>query len=77
MNLTNHSYFNLSGAGDVSINDHILTIYAGKYLPTDETAIPYGDPESVKGTPMDFTSPQPMEFRIDEDFQQLVLRQWI
>ena len=72
LNLTNHSYFNLSGAGDVSINDHILTIYAEKYLPTDETAIPYGDPESVKGTPMDFTSPQPIGSRIDEDFQQLV-----
>ena len=71
LNLTNHSYFNLSGAGDPSINDHILTINADKYLPTDETAIPYGDAEPVEGTPMDFTKPQAIGSRIIEDFQQL------
>lgn len=71
LNLTNHSYFNLSGAGDPSINDHILSINADKYLPTDETAIPYGDAEPVEGTPMDFTKPQAIGSRINEDFQQL------
>ena len=57
LNLTNHSYFNLSGAGDPSVADHTLTINADYYLPTDETAIPYGAPEKVEGTPMDFRTP--------------------
>ena len=72
VNLTNHSYFNLSGAGDPTINDHMLKIYADEYLPTDETAIPYGKPELLKGTPMDFSNPQEIGLRIDEPFQQLV-----
>lgn len=72
LNLTNHSYFNLSGAGDPSINDHILTINANSYLPTDATAIPYGPAEEVKGTPMDFTTPHTIGSRIDDDFQQLL-----
>ena len=45
LNLTNHSYFNLSGQGDPSVYDHKLTINADYYLPTDETAIPYGPKE--------------------------------
>lgn len=71
LNLTNHSYYNLSGAGDPSVNDHLLTLYASKYLPTDDTAIPYGAAESVKGTPFDFTTEQNIGKRIDEDFEQL------
>ncbi|MFT3903562.1 MAG: aldose epimerase family protein [Niabella sp.] len=72
LNLTNHSYFNLSGAGDPTIDDHILTLAADYYLPTDETAIPYGKPEKVEGTPMDFTTPHTIGERIEEDFQQLI-----
>ncbi len=72
LNLTNHSYFNLSGAGDPSVGDHLLMINADYYLPTDSTAIPYGPKEKVEGTPMDFRSPHEVGSRINEDFEQLV-----
>lgn len=72
LNLTNHSYFNLSGAGDPSVSDHSLLINADTYLPTDETAIPYGSPEKVENTPMDFRKPHLIGERIDEPFQQLI-----
>ena len=60
LNLTNHSYFNLDGTGDV-FDTHVL-MQANQYTPKDETNIPYGDIESVKGTPLDFT----LEHKIGE-----------
>lgn len=71
INVTNHSYFNLSGDGDQSVHDHILEIMAKNYLPTDETAIPYGKPQAVDGTPFDFTKPHAIGERIDTDIDQL------
>lgn len=52
VNLTNHSYFNLDGSR--SVLRHLLTLNASNYLPTDETLIPLGVADKVKGTPMDF-----------------------
>lgn len=72
LNLTNHTYFNLSGAGDPSINDHLLMINADYYLPTDHTAIPYGPKEKVEGTPMDFRELHTVGERINDDFEQLI-----
>ncbi|MCD7936037.1 MAG: galactose mutarotase [Tannerellaceae bacterium] len=72
LNLTNHSYFNLSGETDPSVYDHLLEINADYFLPTDNTAIPYGPKEKVEGTPMDFRTPKEVGKDIDEDFEQLI-----
>jgi aldose 1-epimerase len=75
LNLTNHSYFNLSGAGNAYIGDHLLTINADYYLPIDHTAIPYGPKEKVEDTPMDFRTPQAIGSRIHLPFEQLIFGQ--
>lgn len=72
-NLTNHSYFNLSGQGAGSVLEQIVTLFAQKYVPTDETSIPLGTFAPVEGTPMDFRISAPIGKRVDEPFPQLLL----
>lgn len=56
LNLTNHSYFNLTGSVDNSILNHTLKINADAFTPVDATLIPTGVLQPVKGTPFDFTT---------------------
>lgn len=57
INLTNHAYFNLNGAGNGDILTQFLTLDAPYYVPTDDTLIPQGEMNAVEGTYFDFRTP--------------------
>jgi aldose 1-epimerase len=68
LNLTNHAYFNLEGAGRPSIFDHVLEIPAETFTATDATLIPTGELAPVAGTPLDFRTPRRLGDGIAADF---------
>ena len=71
INMTNHSYFNLSGDPSQPATDHLLCIDADSFTPVDSTFMTTGEILPVEGTPMDFRTPKAVGQDIDADFQQL------
>ncbi len=72
INMTNHSYFNLSGNPAQAATDHILYVNADTYTPVDNTFMTTGEIAPVKDTPMDFTTPKAVGQDIANfDFDQL------
>jgi aldose 1-epimerase len=65
LNLTNHTFWNLAGYPNTN-HDHVLTLNADYYLPTDNTLIPTGERAPVAGTPFDFRTPYRIGERIDQ-----------
>lgn len=73
VNLTNHSYFNLSGDFRESIEDHRLQIAASHYAELDQTSAPTGRLLEVKGSPFDFTQMKPIGRDIHVEHAQLII----
>lgn len=66
LSMTNHSYWNLAGAGAPTILDHELQVFADRYAPVDADLLPVGTLEPVEGTPLDFREPRLVGDRIAE-----------
>lgn len=66
LNLTNHCYWNLAGAGSGKVLDHVVTIHAPTYLAVNENLIPTGKQQEVAGSAFDFRSPRSIGERISD-----------
>ena len=72
-NLTNHTYFNLSGHQSGPVTGQYIQLAASRYTPTVPGSIPTGELAPVEGTPMDLREGLPIGQRVDEDFPQLTM----
>ena len=71
VNISHHSFFNLKGEGNGTINDHVLYINASKTTPVDSVLIPTGEIVSVEGTPFDFREPKTIGQDLEVEHEQL------
>lgn len=73
INLTNHSYFNLAGQGNGTVNGHLMQMDAPFYTPGNDQCYPTGEIRSVKGTPFDFQTARPLGDGIASHCEQIKL----
>lgn len=71
VNISHHSFFNLKGEGNGTINDHVLYINASKTTPVDAVLIPTGEIVDVAGTPFDFREPKAIGQDVNVENEQL------
>jgi aldose 1-epimerase len=71
LNLTNHSYFNLAGAGSGTVLHHRLQLFSDRLMESDQGGIPDGHFLPVAGTPFDFRQPKTIESMIDRPHPQM------
>jgi len=71
INLTNHSYFNLTGDPTKPVTEHMLTVNGSNYTPVDSTFMTFGTIETVEGTPFDFRTAKAIGQDIEADNEQL------
>ncbi len=74
INLTSHPYFNLNGAGNDVVLNHQLQIFADHYAPTDESGVPTGEIQKVKGTDLDFSHPAILGDIAKSNFPQIIMK---
>ena len=71
VNPTNHAYLNLAGHAAGTVDAHILTADASRFVPVGETLIPTGELRPVAGTPFDFTAPRALGEHVEDDCDQI------
>jgi len=73
VNLTNHTYFNLSGNDQTDVLGHEVTLHAETFTPIDKTLVPTGEVRRVEGTPFDFLTKHAIGERVGSDYEQIRL----
>jgi aldose 1-epimerase len=73
VNLTSHPYFNLKGAGNGNILDHLLEINAVEMTPLNGDSVPTGEIRNIEGTAMDFGTAKPVKEAVESKYEQIKL----